>query len=160
MEGKKEDLMKRALIFALLLIILDQVLKYSFQFLFADGSSIRIWKTGLTFIMNPGIYLHQNISPILVFLLQTVQVAAVIIVYRLFRMIKERFDSGLLLDISFALLVTGITGNLIIDRMLVGGIRDYLITPYGIANLADICGLAGAVFFIPELIRIKVRNNN
>jgi lipoprotein signal peptidase len=59
---------------------------------------------------------------------------------------------SLLIDLSFAFLTTGLLGNLIIDRMMFGYIRDYLILPMGIANIADFCGLISVILFSIEII--------
>lgn len=148
--------MKRALYFATIMIGFDQIVKYFFQ-LGLGGTTFKAGtKIGFTFVVNPGIYVNQNISSQSVLIFQIVQLAALLIIFLFFRNIKNKFDTGLLLDISFGLIATGLLGNLVIDKIFFGVIRDYFITPMGVANFADVAGILGFLILLTELFRMKL----
>jgi len=54
-----------------------------------------------------------------------------------------------------ALIVAGTLSNSI-DRMRLGGVRDFIVTPWAIINVADVCVLAGIVGLVVALIRFAI----
>ena len=66
---------------------------------------------------------------------------------------QKILGSSILIDLSFAFLTTGLLGNLLIDRMIFGYIRDYLVIPLGVANLADFCGQIALILLSIQIFR-------
>ena len=58
-----------------------------------------------------------------------------------------------------ALIAGGMVGN-VFDRVLLGGVRDFLVTPWAICNLADIAIAAGLVAlgfcFVVRMIQLRL----
>jgi hypothetical protein len=109
---------------------------------------------GFTYVTNPGIYISHNISEVSIFLLQILVLFSWLLVFWLFnssyKLLKK---NSLIIDLCFAFLTTGLISNLIFDRIMFGYIRDYLIIPMGIANIADFCGLIAFILFTLEIVR-------
>lgn len=148
--------MRRALWFAFSLLTFDQLLKFSFQLFFHSDIYMFSENYGFRYIINPGILINPKISLTTVALFQIIQITSLLLVYNLMKFIKTKFNSGILLDISFGFFATGLLGNLVMDRFLIGGIRDYFVTPIGIANFADIGSLIGLLLLITELTVIFI----
>ena len=69
------------------------------------------------------------------------------------------YRKSIFIDISFAFFTTAALGNVILDRLFLGYIRDYFITPIAICNLADISFEISLIFFVIELIRYPDARN-
>ena len=95
---------------------------------------------GFTYVTNPGLYVSQNISDLTIFILQIFVVSVWILLLYSIKYYQKILGRSILIDLSFAFITTGLLGNLLIDRLLLGYIRDYLVLPFGVANLADFCG--------------------
>ena len=145
--------MKRALTLSLILISLDQLLKLYFQMNFFDKKLMLLEKLGFTYVTNPGLYVSLNISDLSIFILQIFVIAVWILVMISIKYYQKILGSSILIDLSFAFLTTGLLGNLLIDRMIFGYIRDYLVIPLGVANLADFCGQIALVLLSIQIFR-------
>ena len=144
--------MKRALILSSILLATDQIIKWFFQTNFVNKKLILFGEIGFRYITNPGIYISHNISDLSILLLQLFVLSVWILLLYSIKFYQNILGKSLLIDLSFAFLTTGLLGNLIIDRMVFGHIRDYLILPMGIANIADFCGLIAIILFSIEII--------
>jgi signal peptidase II len=51
-----------------------------------------------------------------------------------------------------ALIAAGMLGNLI-DRIRLGAVRDFIVTPWAIINVADVCVIAGILALVIALVR-------
>ena len=153
--------MKRPLLLSLIIISFDQILKWYFQTNFHDKKILLFDDFGFTYVVNPGIYISMNISEISILLLQLFVVSIWIVVFYSLKQFQPILRKrNFLIDLSFAFLTTGLVGNLLLDRIMFGYIRDYLILPMGIANLADFCGLISLFLFSFELYRSKEFRDN
>ncbi len=144
--------MKRALIFSIGLISLDQILKLFFQFNFVNEKFLIAKNWGFTFVTNPGITLNYWISPMQIFAIQILQLFALVILYFGFKNIFEKTGNNFRLELAFAFFATALTGNVLLDRVFFGGIRDYFLTPAGVANFADACGFIGLILLSTDLL--------
>lgn len=131
---------KKPIILSLLLIVMDQAIKFLIAYLITLNNNIVIIKNffSITYVKNFGAawsILEGNII-----LLIAIAISALIAIYYIF--IKDQKLSTLD-TIGYGLLISGIAGNLI-DRALLGYVVDYLeFNIFGyhfpIFNLADIC---------------------
>lgn len=143
--------MKRAIMIGSVIVIIDQLLKFYFQFNF-EGIKILFNKNwGFTFVTNPGITLDQGITDNTVLFIQIYVMIVLVLLALVLKYYHKNYRKSIFVDLSFALFSAALLGNIIIDRMLFGGIRDYFITPIGVANLADYCGLAAFLLVTLEL---------
>ena len=145
--------MKRAFTFSFVILSIDQILKWFFQMNFHDKKLLLIDKLGFTFVTNPGLYVSLNISDLTIIILQIFVISVWVILFYAIKYYQKLFGKSILIDLSFAFLTTGLFGNLIIDRLLFGHIRDYFILPMGVANLADFCGLIALVILSIQIYR-------
>lgn len=145
--------MKRALSFSLLIITLDQILKWYFQTNFHHQKIMLLDKFGFTYVTNPGLYVSLTISDLSIFILQIFVFSVWILLLKSVKYYQNIFDRSLLIDFSFAFLTTGLFGNLLLDKIMFGYIRDYLVIPFGVANLADFCGLIALTLLSIQIYR-------
>ena len=108
---------------------------------------------GLRYVTNPGIYISLNISDLSILLLQLFVLFVWVLLLFSIKYYQNILGKSLLIDLSFAFLTTGLLGNLIIDRMMFGYIRDYFVIPFGIANLADFCGQIALILLSIQIYR-------
>ncbi len=145
--------MKRAFLLALSLILSDQLLKLYFQTQFHNHKILIFDKLGFTYVTNPGIYISLNISDLSILLLQIFVLAVWLGVIYSIKNYNRILGNNLIIDLSFAFLTTGLLGNLILDRLLLGVVRDYFIIPLGVANLADFCGMIALMLLSIQIYR-------
>ena len=145
--------MKRALTLSLLLISFDQILKRFFQTNFYDKKLMFLDMLGFTYVTNPGLYVSQNISDLTIVILQIFVVSVWILLFYSIKYYQKILGRSILIDLSFAFITTGLLGNLLIDRLLLGYIRDYLVLPFGVANLADFCGQIAILLLSIQIFR-------
>ena len=145
--------MKRAFLLALSLILSDQLLKWYFQNHFNNQSVLIFDQIGFTYVTNPGIYVSSNISDLSIVLLQIFVLAVWLgVIYSVLNY-NRILGNSLIIDLSFAFLTTGLFGNLILDRLMLGAVRDYFLIPLGVANLADFCGMIALMLISIQIYR-------
>lgn len=145
--------LKRAFLLALSLILSDQMLKWFFQTQFNSQRVLLTDNIGFTYVTNPGIYVSSNISELSIVLLQIFVLAVWIgVIYSVINY-NRILGKSLIIDLSFAFLTTGFLGNLILDRLFLGVVRDYFIIPLGVANLADFCGMIALMLISIQIYR-------
>lgn len=151
--------MKNLAIYSLILILIDQIIKYIVDFNIVLNTSIDLIKNflSITYVRNTGaafsILENNNI------LLIIISICALI--YILYYLSKKKLKS---IDyISFSFLIAGIVGNLI-DRLLHGYVIDYIdfkIINFPIFNFADSLIIIGAIIlFISSFIGEKHEISN
>ena len=144
--------MKRAVFFSAILLVVDQLLKWYFQSYFV-GKTVQLVKGfGLTYTTNPGIWVNKNISTEVLLFVQVVAFFVWILIFYLMKYYQSYYRKSMYIDISFGLFTTAVFGNIYLDRILYGFIRDFLINPIAISNFADIAGSLAFVFFAIELL--------
>ncbi|QVK18591.1 signal peptidase II [Mycoplasmatota bacterium] len=141
--------MKRPLILALILLSIDQCLKTFFQLSGVEYvSSINF---GFTYAVNYALWINPNITSDLIFLLFVYAVIIWCLVISLLKRYQKRYRKSIIVDLAFAFYTVGILGNMI-DKIIFGYIRDFILTPVAICNLADICGFIGLFTFLLEFL--------
>jgi len=138
------------IIWAALVLVLDQFSKYFVQQFMAEGESIPVIPGifHITLYKNPGaafgIFAHQTTF----FIFITIVVMALII-YFYFQIPKNR----VLARIALALQFGGAAGNLI-DRLLKGYVVDFIdFRIWPVFNLADSAIVVGVIFLSWEILR-------
>lgn len=150
----KEENLKRSLLFGIVIIIIDQFLKWYFQTYFAGKRLLLYNNWGFTYMINYGLWINTNISKVLLAVIQILAVIFWVIVYFLVKYYHKYYRESLLIDLSFCFYSTATFGN-IIDMLFLGYIRDYFINPIAISNLADISIIFTVLFFIMEMLLFK-----
>ena len=143
--------MKNLTIYTLILILIDQIIKYFVDLKMALNSSIELIKDtlNLTYVRNTGAafsILEDNRI-----LLIIIGVGALIaMLYYLSKKTLRKVDY-----ISYSLLIAGIVGNLL-DRILHGYVIDYIdikLFNFPIFNFADTIIIIGAVVLLLSSIK-------
>lgn len=137
---------------ALFLLALDQGTKGLAQ-LFLRGRTIMFFgRWGLTYVTNPGIWVNPDLPPgwFHVIRLCALIIWALAVFAR--RYYIRYYRSSRLADWAFAGFTLAVFGNVFVDRLVFGFIRDFWITPVAICNLADIGLEIGACFGVLELV--------
>jgi len=107
---------------------------------------------GFTYTTNPGIWINSNISDFSMFFVQVIVILLAIFAYFLLKYYQIFYRKSLLVDLAFAFFITAAIGNVIIDRLIFGYVRDYFINPIATSNLADICPEITLFLVIFELV--------
>lgn len=138
---------------AVIVVIIDQLMKWMVEDFFQLGMSVPVWKGvfHLTYVQNPGaafgILAHQH----LFFLLTTVVIFAVF-----FYFLPYIRQQGRCMQVGVSLLLGGAVGNFI-DRVRLGYVIDYFdFRVWPVFNLADIAiciGVALMVYAILFLVK-------
>lgn len=144
--------MRRPIIFVIIFLTIDQLLKWYFQINFTGQKMLLFGDWGVTFVTNKGVWINNNMPLSGIIAIQLFSFFWMILTYICLKSYKRCYRDSVFMDLSFSLYVSCIVGNIFIDRLLFGYIRDYLVTPFGIANFADICIDLSIIFFIMELI--------
>jgi len=146
--------MRKAFLIAIGLIIFDQLIKDIMVFSLEMGQSIKIINNffSLTLLGNKGAAFSILSSNTL--LLIIVSIVVLNIIY--FCLIKNKKLKNIE-EISYGILIGGITGNLI-DRIIRGEVIDYLdfnIFGYNfpVFNFADICIIISMILIIIDIIK-------
>jgi lipoprotein signal peptidase len=145
--------MRRALLLALLLLIVDQLTKHLASIYLLYEWIEPLPGFGLTFITNPGTWINPNLAPAWFPVLQGLALVTIILYAFFLRFYRRFYRASLWIELSFACLLAAALGNLFFDKLLYGEIRDFLITPIAIANLADIYGNCVLAFLAVEWVR-------
>ena len=153
----------RHILYAVVLIILDQVTKYFARLQFSDGSDISVIPGVLRFV------LHKNTGAVWGFLSGTkhsvliLSVATLIIlsliIFVYFKIPDTAKFAPLLLIITFVF--SGAIGNLI-DRIFLNYVTDFIyfeIINFPVFNVAD-CYVTVSVFILSYLILFKYDEND
>jgi len=147
--------MKRVLKIFAFLLGLDQALKAYFQFFFSK-QRLQWGEWGVTYKENNGTWLFPNATRASIVLLVAVCVIFLFFAVYLYKYYTTYIRKGKLVDLIFALLLAGMSSNIFIDQILLGCIRDYIINPIAISNLADIfVNLAVILIIIESIISYK-----
>lgn len=121
----------------MILLSIDQILKFYFQFFFF-GKTIQ-WKSwGFTYKKNYGTWLIPDATRKIIILLVISCIISLFFATYLYKFYTNYVRNGKLIDFIFALFLAGVSSNIFIDQVLFGYIRDYIINPIAISNLADI----------------------
>lgn len=148
----------RHLMYAVVLIILDQLTKYWSRAAFSDGSDISIIPGVLRFVLhkNTGAvwgFLSGTEHSVLYLTIATI-IILVLIVFIYFKIPDTRKFAPLLLIITFVF--SGAIGNLI-DRIFLNYVTDFIyfeIINFPVFNVAD-CYVTVSVFLLCYLILFK-----
>ncbi|WP_033164058.1 signal peptidase II [Clostridium sp. KNHs205] len=143
--------MKKVFGISIVLIIIDQLLRYYAQYNLYD-KIIGNKHFGLTYRINYGIYLHPNANKYFMLLLAIAFLIILFFSYFAYEYYCTHIRRSTLIDIAYASLIASILGNVYIDRIIFGYVRDYIITPIAIANLADILIEISIFLLILEMI--------
>lgn len=145
--------MKRPLTLSLLILSLDQLLRYFFQFTF-EGRQLLFFgqNWGFTYVVNHGLWINPTISPRFMLILQIVSIVLWAIIVYYLKLYHEKYRQSIYIDLAFAWFTVGIFGNTL-DRIIFGYIRDYFINPIAISNLADLSVIFLLVFLGIELFK-------
>lgn len=144
--------MKRPIILSLIVLALDQLLKLYFQLNFDGKITMFSENFGFTYTTNPGLWINRDISSISLLIIQIGVILLGIFVFLLLRYYQAYYRKSFLIDLSFAFFVNAAFGNVILDRLFFGYIRDYFINPIAISNLADISSEIALVLLFIELV--------
>lgn len=146
--------MKKTFLIAIGLIIFDQLIKNIMVFLLEMGQSILVIKNffSLTLLGNKGAAFSILSSNTLLLIL--ISIAVLNVIY--FCLIKNKKLKNIE-EISYGILIGGITGNLI-DRVIRGEVIDYLdfnIFGYNfpVFNFADICIIVSIILIFIDTIK-------
>lgn len=153
----------RHLMYAVVLIIIDQITKYLARIQFADGSDISVIPGVLRFVLhkNTGAvwgFLSGTKNSILYLTIATLIILS-LIVFVYFKIPDTGKYSALLLIITFVF--SGAIGNLI-DRILLNYVTDFIyfeIINFPVFNIAD-CYVTVSVFILCYLILFKYDDND
>jgi lipoprotein signal peptidase len=129
--------LRRLLVVTVLALGADQLTKIAAQLLL-DGRTLLLapgW--GVTHVVNPGFWIRPEAAPGLVALASGAMIAAWLLPLAFTLRYRRAVRSSLAVDAFFGCYTLAVFGNTI-DRLLVGGARDWLVTPVAVANLADL----------------------
>lgn len=121
----------------IILLIMDQVLKFYFQFFFF-GKRIQWKRWGFTYKRNYGTWLIPDATREIIIILVIGCIISLFFATYLYKFYTNYVRNGKLINFIFALFLAGMSSNIFIDQILFGYIRDYIINPIAISNLADI----------------------
>ncbi|HWI65134.1 MAG TPA: signal peptidase II [Symbiobacteriaceae bacterium] len=145
--------MARVLYIAALLLIADQASK-ALAAVSLPGQRILLAPSwGLTYTVNHGIWVSPSLDPGYLPWLATAALllmaggAVHVAFYRRY------YRRSIWVDLSYAALLAGLLGNLVLDRLLAGGARDFLITPIAVCNFSDIYGSVCVWAAVVELVQ-------
>ncbi len=143
--------MKRAFLLAFLILLIDQGFKTFSQINF-KGKEIFLFKNfGLTYVQNEALWINPSISNHLILLLFSLVILVWVYVVFLMRLYIKKYRKSLIVDFAFAFYTVGVLGN-IIDKVIFGYIRDFVLASKIVFNFADIFGILGILIFCFEFI--------
>jgi signal peptidase II len=136
---------------AALVVILDQLLKWTVRSHVALHQGIPVWPPYIyiEYIQNPGGAF--SILPNFKFVFWIVALAVIVAVIY----VDRRYRPGWWTRIGLALLLGGAIGNLI-DRLVLGWVTDYVYLAFinfPVFNLADVCIDAGVIMLLLRSFR-------
>ena len=139
--------------FVILIIVLDQLIKYLIVNNMFLGESIPVIPhlLHLTYILAFGILEHQRFFFIFI---------AVILIFAIVYFYSKIIKLNKLFQLGIAMLFSGAIGNMI-DRIFIGKVVDYIdFRIWPIFNLADIAIVCGCIIIIYELLFITDKGTN
>lgn len=128
--------MRRLIVLSVLLLAIDQGTKTVAQFTL-EGREILVgggW--GLTYLVHEGIWVWTSIPPAMLWLAHIALIVLWLYFLAARRWYVRWYRESIAVDLAMAALTVSAYGNLI-DRLLVGGARDWWVTPIAVANIAD-----------------------
>lgn len=139
-----------ALIIGILIAVLDQIIKYFVSLYLQPIGSVSIIDNlfSLTYVENNGVAFGMFSDMRWLFVVLTVVIIAIIVVYMFKKRPKEK-----IFYISTALIIGGGIGNLV-DRIFYGYVIDYLSLSFfpPVCNFADYCITIGTVILMIYLL--------
>lgn len=149
--------LKDILFFSLLFIIIDQIIKAVISSKMILNQTVVITKNffSITLVHNTGaaFSILENNTYLLV-IIGVLAILGLILYIRKLEIIED------MEVFTYALLIGGITGNLI-DRIVHGYVIDYLSFKFGsyyfpIFNFADICIVVAVIIYLVQMIKVDV----
>ncbi|MGE5496458.1 MAG: signal peptidase II, partial [Syntrophothermus sp.] len=64
----------------------------------------------------------------------------------------KNFRKSLMIDLAFGFFTAAIFGNVIVDRLIFGYVRDFFINPIAVSNLADFSGEIALGLVVAEIV--------
>lgn len=143
--------MKRVIRISLVFVILDQSLRFIAQH---NLTNLEIGNEyfGFTYRKNYGMYLYPNAKRWVMVMLAIIFLLILFGSYYVYKYCCERMIISIRIDIAYALFIASILGNIYLDRIVFGYVRDYIRTPIAIANLADIAIFISIGLLVLEII--------
>jgi lipoprotein signal peptidase len=142
--------MKRIVALTCVVLAIDQLTKSAAQVLLAGREPLIIGRWGVTYTVNRAFWLWPEASSEVVFVVHGAILGLAILPMTFAIWYRRRYRKSLAIDLFVAFFTTAATGNLI-DRLLAGGARDWLVTPIAVANLADHAGGLALLALLWEL---------
>lgn len=146
--------MRRVICISSVMVILDQMLRFIAQH-FLTNLEIGNEYFGFTYRKNYGMYLYPNAKRGVMAMIAIIFLLILFGSYYVYKYCCERRIISIRIDISYALFIAAILGNIYIDRIVFGYVRDYIRTPIAIANLADIIIYVAIGLLLLEIILNK-----
>jgi len=142
--------MKRSLLLSATLLGLDQATKALAQHWMAG----RVWLVadgwGLTYVTNRGLWIWPGIPSATLSAIYLALAGVFVLVLLGRRWYTRWYRPSGIVDLAVGFIALAVFGNLI-DRVAVGAVRDWAITPIATGNFADIGGEIAAVLLLLEL---------
>lgn len=132
-----------------ILLAFDQITKAA-AFRGLDGQRIEpIEGWGLTSIVNPGTWLWPQATTAELIIVHSLGAAVWVAALAAVAWYERNYRSSVAVDWAFAFLTLSTFGNLI-DRVVVGGARDWVITPIAVGNVADVAWVPAVALVLWE----------
>jgi len=130
--------MKRALYLGTGLLVIDQITKGLAAHFLSGRSLLLTPDWGLVYVVNYGLWIKLSLPSAYIPLLQLLAALLLIIAAGYLLFYQKFYRKSLWSDLAYACLIAGVLGNVFADRLLFGYVRDFILTPIAIANLADV----------------------
>lgn len=148
---------KSTFILIILIILIDQIIKFNICNIVPKGSTIKFIGTiiQLTYVQNTGgAYSLGENNTIVIVIINIIMINALLIYF-----IKNFNNLKNIIKISFSLILSGGIGNLL-DRIFRGHVIDYIdinnLFNYPIFNLADIVVVVGVIITIICILKDSI----
>ncbi len=106
---------------------------------------------GLTYTANPGIWLDKSLPAAYFPWLQAAGFVVILLLGLCLRFYRRFYRRRSYMDWAYAFVTAAFLGNLVLDRIFFGAARDFILTPFGVANLADVYVDLAVITFIVEM---------
>lgn len=140
------------ILLAIFVVICDQLLKFTLDYLLTPGQSIPLIKNffHITLVHNTGAAFGILKNQTTLFMILSILASLVIVYY-----IPKLGKKAVLTRLALALILGGAVGNLV-DRVRLGYVIDFLdFRVWPVFNIADSAITIGAILFIIGLLRKK-----
>lgn len=137
-----------------MLILFDQILRFYAQ-CNLEGKIIGNNTFGLTYKVNRGLWIYPEAPKYFIFILQIILLFILLLIYFLYQYFCKFIRKSLLIDLAYSFFIAAIMGNMFIDQMLLGYVRDYFINPIAVSNLADLLIPLAIILILLEAILFK-----